>query len=212
MTPRLTAPAAGASPPLEATVATGLMPSVLADESGRRRRVLRRVGRAVSALLLLWLGVLALAALGIEPLGNLGLAAVGAQNVAPPVLPARVETAVAGRRVVSPSPSAGAVPGVVAAKPRGVPAAVSAPAGRRRRAAAAASGARPTVSASHPVTPQSPPGQATKTPPSTSARGKSTTSPGRTKLPRQTAAQPAPAAPGHAIGKGHTKTTTTPAP
>jgi hypothetical protein len=75
---------------------------VLVDDSGRRRRVLRLVGRAVSVLLLIWLGVLALAWLGIEPLGNLGVLDPGISRATPPALPARIESAVAGGRIVTP--------------------------------------------------------------------------------------------------------------
>jgi hypothetical protein len=75
---------------------------VLVDDSGRRRRVLRLVGRAVSVLLLIWLGVLALAWLGIEPLGNLGVLDPGISRATPPALPARIESAVVGGRIVAP--------------------------------------------------------------------------------------------------------------
>jgi hypothetical protein len=77
-------------------------PDVLVDESGRRRRVLRLVGRAVSVLLLIWLGVLALAWLGIEPLGNLGVPDPGISRATPPALPAHIESAVAGGRILAP--------------------------------------------------------------------------------------------------------------
>jgi hypothetical protein len=89
-------------------------PNVLVDESGRRRRVLRLVGRAVSVLLLIWLGVLALAWLGIEPLGNLGVSDPGISRAAPPALPARIESAVAGGRIVAPRHS---VAGIIGARP-----------------------------------------------------------------------------------------------
>jgi hypothetical protein len=84
-------------------------PSILVDESGRRRRALRLVGRAVSVLLLIWLGVLALAWLGIEPLGNLGVPDPGISRATPPGLPARIESAVAGGRIVAPRRSVAVV-------------------------------------------------------------------------------------------------------
>jgi hypothetical protein len=89
-------------------------PHVLVEESGRRRRVLRLVGRAVSVLLLIWLGVLALAWLGIEPLGNLGVSDPGISRATPPALPARIESAVAGGRIVAPPHS---VAGTSGARP-----------------------------------------------------------------------------------------------
>jgi hypothetical protein len=83
--------------------------SVLVDDSGRRRRALRRVGGAVSALLLIWLGVLSLAWLGIEPLGNLGFVDPWIGRVTPSALPARIQAAVAGGRVIAPGRSAAVV-------------------------------------------------------------------------------------------------------
>jgi hypothetical protein len=83
-------------------------PGILVDESGRRRRALRFVGRAISVLLLIWLGVLALAWLGIEPLGNLGFVEPGGRAT-PPALPARIESAVTGGRIVAPRHSVAVV-------------------------------------------------------------------------------------------------------
>jgi hypothetical protein len=68
---------------------------ILVDESGRRRRVLRWSGRAVSVALLLWLGLLALGALGLQPLGRLPVLGQSQPRPAPPVLPARIEAAAA---------------------------------------------------------------------------------------------------------------------
>lgn len=87
---------------------SAIAPSVLVDDSGRRRRALRRAGRAVSVLLLIWLAVLALAWLGIEPLGNLDFVDPVVGRVSPTALPAHIESAVtAGRVLASPArPSA----------------------------------------------------------------------------------------------------------
>jgi hypothetical protein len=94
---------------------SSFVPGVLVDDSGRRRRALRLVGRAVSVLLLIWLGVLALAWLGIEPLGNLGFPDPGISRARPPALPARIESAVAGGRIVAPRHSVAVV--AVGARP-----------------------------------------------------------------------------------------------
>jgi hypothetical protein len=64
---------------------------ILVDESGRRRHVLRWSGRAVSVALLLWLGLLALGALGLQPLGQLPVLGQAQPRSSPPVLPGRIE-------------------------------------------------------------------------------------------------------------------------
>jgi hypothetical protein len=79
-----------------------IAPSVLVDDSGRRRRALRHMGRAVSVLLLIWLAVLALAWLGIEPLGNLELVNPVIGRVRPTALPAHIESAVKAGRLIAP--------------------------------------------------------------------------------------------------------------
>jgi hypothetical protein len=79
-----------------------IAPSVLVDNSGRRRRALRHMGRAVSVLLLIWLAVLALAWLGIEPLGNLDFVNPVVGRVGPTALPAHIESAVKAGRVIAP--------------------------------------------------------------------------------------------------------------
>jgi hypothetical protein len=92
---------------------------ILVDDSGRRRQVLRRVGRAISVLLLIWLAVLGLAWLGIEPLGNLGFVDAGVGRVTPPALPARIQSAVAGGRVITPGRPAGIAETGVRTRPAG---------------------------------------------------------------------------------------------
>jgi hypothetical protein len=81
---------------------SAIEPSVLVDDSGRRRRALRHAGRVVSVLLLIWLAVLALAWLGIEPLGNLDFVDPIVGRVSPTALPAHIESAVKAGRVVAP--------------------------------------------------------------------------------------------------------------
>jgi hypothetical protein len=199
---------------------------VLVDESGRRRRVLRLVGRAVSVLLLIWLGVLALAWLGIEPLGNLGFLDPGISRATPPALPARIESAVTAGRVIAPRRPAAAV-GI-----GGRPTPAGARSGRGsepqrniRHHPVPASNAKPvhkhlpargsipghtvtTPSSAHARAPVRSPKKSPQTPGAANP-GKSTTSPGHTKEPGQTSAQPAPAS-----GKNtpHYKTTTSPVP
>jgi len=87
---------------------SAIAPNVLVDDTGRRRRALRRAGRAVSVLLLIWLAVLALAWLGIEPLGNLGFVDPVIGRVSPTTLPAHIESAVKAGRVIAPPTRASA--------------------------------------------------------------------------------------------------------
>jgi hypothetical protein len=87
---------------------------ILVDESGRRRRVLRWSGRAVSVALLVWLGLLALGTLGLQPLGHLPVLGQSQPRSSPPALPARIEAAAArgaGHHRAAP------LPGVPEARP-----------------------------------------------------------------------------------------------
>jgi hypothetical protein len=59
---------------------------VLADPSGRRARVLARVGRAISLVMLMWVIGLALAGLGVLPAGDLPLGPVVAADGGPVAL------------------------------------------------------------------------------------------------------------------------------
>jgi hypothetical protein len=183
---------------------------VLVDESGRRRRVLRLMGRAVSVLLLIWLGVLALAWLGIEPLGNLGVLDPGISRATAPALPARIQSAVTGGRVIAPRRPAAGVSG-----PRRnirhhpVPASNAKPVHKHLPARGSIPGHTVTTpSSAHARAPVRSPKKSPQTPGAANP-GKSTTSPGHTKEPGQTSAQPAPAS-----GKNtpHYKTTTSPVP
>jgi hypothetical protein len=62
---------------------------VLADPSGRRRKGLRRAGRAVAVLFALWLAALALAGLGLLPGVGIPLASRTTADGAPPPLDER---------------------------------------------------------------------------------------------------------------------------
>jgi hypothetical protein len=94
---------------------SAIVPSVLVDDSGRRRRALRRMGRAVSLLLFIWLAVLALAWLGIEPLGNLDFVDPVIGHVRPTPLPAHIESAVTAGRVIVP-PARPSAPSTIAGR------------------------------------------------------------------------------------------------
>jgi hypothetical protein len=196
-------------------------PNVLVDESGRRRRVLRLVGRAVSVLLLIWLGVLALAWLGIEPLGNLGVPDPGISRATPPGLPARIESAVAGGRIVAPRHSLAVV--AVGARPMPAGARSGGASGRPRnpyRRPSPVSSAKPvrkhlpargSIPSNTGTTPssaqaQGPVGSAKKSPRTTGAAspGKSQSSPGQAK--RQTTTPSSTSSPGKSTtSPGHTK-------
>jgi hypothetical protein len=94
---------------------------ILADDTGRRRRRLRVVGRTVCALLVAWLGVLALGALGLQPLGRLPLVSLVPDRATPSPLPARVEAAVRTHGTVADAASAGAALTLPAVRARRLP-------------------------------------------------------------------------------------------
>ncbi|MEP6954619.1 MAG: hypothetical protein ABI950_11225 [Solirubrobacteraceae bacterium] len=184
---------------------------VLVDESGRRARLLRRAGHAVSVLLLLWLGILALGALGLEPLGGgvPGLDSGAGRITAPPELPERITRA--AEAAPRPAPSAAPLP---------APAAAARPTATSRRAVAGAKPKRSTAkrltlpsagrkpggsAAPHPPSRSASPNAATTpsrtgaTPSGNTVGGKSATSPGQTK-----------ATTGRSTAPGQTKTTPQP--
>jgi hypothetical protein len=74
---------------------------ILADDSGRRRRRLRVLGRALSGMLILWLGVLGLGALGLQPLGGVPGLGLAPERARPSKLPVRIEAAVREHRVIA---------------------------------------------------------------------------------------------------------------
>jgi hypothetical protein len=77
---------------------------VLADPTGRRRRRLAVVGRVATAALGLWLVLLILGGLGLQPLAGLPVVRdLGAADAAPPALPRRVQTAVDRGATVTPA-------------------------------------------------------------------------------------------------------------
>src|SRR5438874_17564 len=80
---------------------------VLADPTGRRRRRLAIAGRVATTALGLWLVVLILGGLGLQPLAGLPIVGdLGAREAAPPALPKRVQAAVASHTTVAPATGA----------------------------------------------------------------------------------------------------------
>jgi hypothetical protein len=179
---------------------------VLADPTGRRRRRLAIAGRVATTALGLWLVVLILGGLGLQPLAGLPLAGrLGAREAAPPTLPERVQAAVAN---VSPTTRAAQTPPTTVPVPSRRPA-VTAPSRVKTRTPARTT---PTTGAKHTNTK---PGRALTSPapaqlPTTTSP--SSTAPGQTK----TGTSPSSTAPGQTrTAPGQTKTgagppTTTP--
>jgi hypothetical protein len=78
---------------------------VLADPTGRRRRRLTVAGRVATTILGLWLLVLILGGLGLQPLAGIPIVGhLGVRAAAPPALPGRVQAAVARHTTVAPAP------------------------------------------------------------------------------------------------------------
>ena len=164
---------------------------VLADPSGRRRRGLRRAGRAVAALFALWLAALALAGLGLLPGVGIPLAsrtsrrrraaAVGrsAARSSPPRTPLRRCRArpPPRRAVAKPAPVAPRATGLArrraAARERKVAAVRRVP--TAIAPAATAPPSAPVAATPAPRRPATPPGQAKPAP------GHSGTAPGQTR-------------------------------
>jgi hypothetical protein len=175
----LALPMSGPDPP------TTLSHQILADPTGRRRRRLAITGRVATTILGLWLAVLILGGLGLQPLAGIPIVGdLGANGTAPPAPPDRVQTAVA-RRATRAAPrhtsrargtSVSAQPHRRAAAPRSLATKPRIPARRPPRgrpAAPAPAASTPTTTA--PGQTRTAPGQ-TRTPP-----GQTRTAPGQTK-------------------------------
>lgn len=198
---------------------------ILADPTGRRRRRLAIAGRVATAVLGLWLTVVMLGGLGLQPLG--GLPVVGriahAADAAPPALPERVQAAVS-RRVPLPV-VAQAAPVVAARRPMTSPSAITrAPTRHRGTGVRSRAKRRPPARATPPTTlrPVRPsparapapaaattprPAASTPVAPPTSSRpttSPSTTAPGQTKTaPGPPATTPGTAPTPGGKGRGH---------
>jgi hypothetical protein len=77
---------------------------VLADPTGRRRRRMAIAGRGATIALGLWLLVLMLGGLGLQPLAGLPIVGdLGSGDASPPSLPERVQTALDLRTTLAPA-------------------------------------------------------------------------------------------------------------
>jgi hypothetical protein len=65
--------------------------TTLEDPTGRRRSLMRLLGRAVAVVLGLWLAALLFAGLGVGPVANIPFAQIFHRNAAPPPLPTTLE-------------------------------------------------------------------------------------------------------------------------
>jgi hypothetical protein len=182
---------------------------VLADPTGRRRRRLAIVGRVATTALGLWLVVLFLGGLGLQPLAGLPIVGhLGVHEAAPPALPERVRAAVARGVTVAPATRAALTPVGTAPVPSRRPA-VTAPSRAKTRPPArttpASTPGRTKTTPGHALTSPAPAQSPTTTSPSSTAPGRtktgtspSSTAPGQTK----TGTGPPTTTPG-ANGKAH---------
>jgi hypothetical protein len=150
---------------------------ILADPTGRRRRRLANAGRAATAVLGLWLVVLILGGLGLQPLAGLPIVGgLGAREAAPPALPERVQAAVARHTTLAPGTGAIHAPVTTAPVPR-LGSAVTAPSRKKTRTTPAT----PPVKATLGRGPASRAPSGSTTSPSTTVPGQTRTPPGQTK-------------------------------
>ena len=184
---------------------------VLSDPTGRRRHRLVIAGRVVTTILGLWLVVLILGGLGLQPLAGLPLVDnLGAREAAPPALPERVQAAV--NRHTTVAPARGAAKGPVGAVPNPPRRAAVTPRSRAKRRSPART--TPATPPAHPntttVMPTSPaPGPSiTRTSPSTTAPGQTRTPPGQIKTEPGPPTTTPGGTPG-SNGKTHTSATVT---
>jgi hypothetical protein len=188
---------------------------VLSDTTGRRRHRLVLAGRVVTTILALWLAVLILGGLGLQPLAGLPLLGnLGARAAAPPALPARVQAAVDRHTTVV--PATGAAKSPVRTVPNPPRRAAVTPPSRAKTPSPARTTpptrrVRPNTTTGVMPTSPAPAPSITTTSPSTTAPGQTRTPPGQTRTPPgQTKTEPGPptTTPGGPPGSnGKTRTT-----
>jgi hypothetical protein len=181
---------------------------VLADPTGRRRRRLAIAGRVATTALGLWLVVLILGGLGLQPLAGLPIVGrLGVREAAPPALPERVQAAVARGATLTATSRAVQAP-VTTVPVRSRRPAVIAPSSAKTRPPARTTPATPpkrtkTTPGRGPTSPALAP-SGTTTSPSSTAPGQTRTAPGQTK----TGTSPSTTAPGQTkTGSGPPTTT-----
>jgi hypothetical protein len=156
---------------------------VLADPTGRRRHRLVIAGRVAMTALGLWLVVLILGGLGLQPLAGLPIVGgLGAGEAAPPALPERVQAAVAKHTTVAPATGAAQAPVTTVPVPPRRPAG-TAPSRAKTRPSARTTPATPRgrTKATPGHGPTSPAPSRPPTSPSTTVPGQTRTPPGQTK-------------------------------
>jgi hypothetical protein len=169
----------------ELHVRATLRHQVLADPTGRRRRRLAIAGRVATTALGLWLVVLILGGLGLQPLAGLPIVGdLGAREAAPPALPERVQAAVAKHTTVAPATGAVRAPVTTVPVPPRRPAVTAPSRGKTRQPARTTPVTRvvrtKTTPGRGPTSPAPAPGRPT-TSPSTAAPGQTRTPPGQTR-------------------------------
>jgi hypothetical protein len=194
------------------------VPGVLEDPTGRRRLHMRRGGRAVSLLLLVWLLALVLGGLGLVPVPGVPHVISLRPSSGPPGVterprprPARPDDLVAARPAVFPAGSAAGRPatayrpasklpaaGQPARRPASTPGATTTPAGTSQPASAPAAAHAPAVT-KHAATPHGSSG---------TAPGHTQTAPGQTT--NTTPGSPTPPGKGTPPGRGGNQATTVP--
>jgi hypothetical protein len=183
---------------------------VLSDPTGRRRRRLAIAGRVATAALGLWLVVLILGGLGLQPLDGLPIVRkLGVRAAAPPALPKRVQAAVDRHTTVAPATGAAKAPmGIVPPPPRRAAVTPPSRAKTRLRTTPATPPVRPNTNTGVMPTSPAPAPSITTTSPSTTVPGQTRTPPGQTKTEPGPPTTTPGGTPG-STGKTHTSATVT---
>jgi hypothetical protein len=172
---------------------------VLTDPTGRRRRRLAIAGRVATTALGLWLVVLILGGLGLQPLAGLPIVGdLGAREAAPPALPKRVQAAVVKHTTVAPAPGAVYAPVTTVPVPSRHPA-VTAPSRAKTRSPGRGTPVTPALRTKTTPVPGStstaPAPRRPTTSPSSTAPGQTRNPPGGTRIqPGKTKTGPGPPA------------------